>query len=100
MQDHGLYSTLKDFHCSSDNCPYYGGIHPVGVRGHGDMYNAAAIPQALAEEVAEYVNAKFYMDRIRKTKFHPVDDDNNVVPPAVFAAVDAETDDISSESTF
>jgi len=33
-----------------------------------DKFNPAAIPEALAEEVAEYVSAKFCLDRIRYTK--------------------------------
>lgn len=32
------------------------------------MYNAAAIPQPLAEEVAHHVDSKFYQLRIRGTK--------------------------------
>ena len=64
--DFGLHSTLNEFTCEN-KCPYgkEGRVHPISVRGEGSMFNAAAIPQPLAEEVAEYVNAKFYQDRIR-----------------------------------
>jgi hypothetical protein len=48
-------------------CPYHGGLHPVGVRSNGHHYNAAAIPDALAEEVADEVFAIFQDGRIRKT---------------------------------
>ena len=70
--DFGLHSVLNEFKCEK-KCPYSierggSGVHPIGVRKYGTKYNAAAIPQALAEEVAEYVSAKFYFDRIRHTK--------------------------------
>jgi hypothetical protein len=38
----------------------------LGTRSHGQSFNAAAIPQKLAEEVAEYVHSKFYMDGISR----------------------------------
>jgi len=63
--DFGLYSNLAEFKCEKSKCPYSIGVHPISVRTEGKMFNASAIPQPLAEEVAEYVNAKFYQDRIR-----------------------------------
>lgn len=63
--DFGLMSSLSEFQCSK-KCPYYKkGVHPVTARGQGALYNAAAIPNPLAEEVAEYVHSKFVLDRIR-----------------------------------
>ena len=38
----------------------------MGARSHGRDYNAAAIPDALAEEVADEVAARFQEMRIRK----------------------------------
>lgn len=64
--DFGLQATLSEFTCEK-KCPYYGSSHPLGVRSHGNKFNAAAIPQPLAEEVAHYVDSKFYFDRIRYT---------------------------------
>jgi len=51
-------------------CPYglSGGVHPVGARSHGHQYNAAEIPQALAEEVADHAYTTMYKNRIRDTK--------------------------------
>jgi len=71
--DFALCSTLSEFKCGGDGqtrqrCPYAGGIHPIGARRDGRQYNAAAIPQPLAEEVAEHVHANFYQQRIRYTK--------------------------------
>lgn len=62
--DFGLKSTLSEFTCDN-KCPYFGGMHPINVRQHGYLYDSASIPQPLAEEVAEYINSKFYHDRIR-----------------------------------
>lgn len=67
-QDFELRGTLSEFVCGP-NCPYYNGVHPVGARANGLQYNAAAIPKYLAIEVAEHVHAKFYRERIRKTPF-------------------------------
>jgi hypothetical protein len=70
--DFGLWGRLSDFKCSARRCPYFkAGIHPMGCRSHGNKFNAAAIPNALAEEVAQYVDAKFYMDRVAYTKAAP-----------------------------
>ena len=66
-QDYGLHATLGEFRCER-KCPYKDGTHPIGARSQGNRFNAAAIPDALAEEVAEYVHAKFVLDRIRHTK--------------------------------
>ena len=38
------------------------------MRSNGTTFNAAAIPDALAEEVADYVHAKFVLDRIQYTE--------------------------------
>ena len=74
VQDFGLYAVLSEFTCDR-KCPHKGeGIHQISARQHGRLFNASAIPQALAEEVAEYVTAKFYMDRIRYTKEAVVND--------------------------
>lgn len=72
-QDYGLHSTLNEYRCSK-KCPYHGGLHPISARKQGSKFNAAAIPLDLAEEVAEYVNAKFVLDRIRHTKKASVDE--------------------------
>ncbi len=64
--DFRLHSTLGQYRCSEGKCPYYGRKHPISPREHGSRYNAAAIPQALAEEVAEHVNSVFYERRIRR----------------------------------
>lgn len=65
-QDFNLKSTLSEYQCGP-KCPYYQGLHPIGARSNGLHYNAAAIPKALAEEVAEHVHATMYQQRIRKT---------------------------------
>jgi hypothetical protein len=72
--DYGLSCSLGEFTCCK-KCPYNKGVHPIGVRKHGRMFNASAIPQPLAEEVAEYVNAKFYHDRIRYKEAAPPKDE-------------------------
>jgi hypothetical protein len=51
-----------------NKCPRFGGLHPIGARAHGRSWNAAAIPKALAEEVAEHVHSTFYERRIRYTE--------------------------------
>lgn len=61
--DEDLCSRLSKFRCSKNTCPYFNGVHPIGSRSHKE-YNPAAIPENLAEEVAHYVDTKFYMDRI------------------------------------
>ena len=58
---------LSEFRCEL-KCPYAGALHPISVRTEGTQFNAAEIPQVLAEEVADYVNATFYAKRIRYTK--------------------------------
>eukprot|EP00539_Tryblionella_compressa_P007495 CAMPEP_0178774030 /NCGR_PEP_ID=MMETSP0744-20121128/23417_1 /TAXON_ID=913974 /ORGANISM="Nitzschia punctata, Strain CCMP561" /LENGTH=157 /DNA_ID=CAMNT_0020430865 /DNA_START=8 /DNA_END=481 /DNA_ORIENTATION=+ len=64
--DFKLHSTLSEYRCET-KCPYFGGIHPVGARANGHQFNAAAIPEALAEEVADEVHSRFQDLRIRKT---------------------------------
>jgi hypothetical protein len=89
FQDYGLHSTLSEFRCEK-KCPYNDGAHPVSSRAHGNNFNAAAIPDALAEEVAEYVNAKFVLDRIRYTKMPLVpltEDDANTITSSEGTAV-------------
>ena len=75
---------LSEFTCER-KCPLKGGVHPISSRQHGHRFNAAAIPLALAEEVAEYVTSKFYFDRIRYTKEAKVTEDD--VDTAVARAV-------------
>ncbi|CAB9507585.1 expressed unknown protein [Seminavis robusta] len=58
-----LRNNLSYFSCR-DRC-VYNGYHAVGARANGHQYNAAAIPDFLAEEVAEYVSARFCLDYIR-----------------------------------
>lgn len=67
--DFNLHATLSDFKCKN-KCPYSsnGLLHPIGARSSGTFYNAAAIPQPLAEEVAQHVDSEFYRRRIRYTK--------------------------------
>jgi len=65
--DHGLIERLDTFKCGPHTCPYHDKEHPVGVKMHGRRYNAAAIPEALAEEIADYVHSTFYQRRIRQS---------------------------------
>ena len=68
QQDLNLSAKLSQFTCRNAKCPYkVDNQHPVGCRDDKN-YNAAAIPQFLAEEVADYVNAKFCLDQIRCSK--------------------------------
>lgn len=62
-----MRGTLSEFQCSN-KCPYYKGVHPIGARQNGSQYNSAAIPKALAEEVADHATSTFYDMRIRHTK--------------------------------
>ena len=64
--DFALQSNLGIFKCEN-KCRYYGKKNPVSVRG-SHLYDFSVIPPPLAEEVAEYVHAKFYIDRIRDKK--------------------------------
>ena len=67
--DFGLYSRLQDFRCRKGRCPYYEAqSHPISCRGNGNEFNAASIPEPLCEEVAQYVDSKFYMDGISYTQ--------------------------------
>ena len=65
-----LVTILRRFKCKPWTCSYYGvgRKHPFGARGNGQHYNFAAIPQPLAEEVAECVHSEFYNARIRYKK--------------------------------
>jgi hypothetical protein len=65
--DYGLYNRLSHFRCSENTCPYYNQIHPVGTKSHGQYFNSAAIPEKLAEFVAHYVDAKFFVDGVAAT---------------------------------
>lgn len=51
-----MFTELNVFKCSREKCNYHNKIHPIGVRGHGHFFNAAAIPRALAEGVADNVH--------------------------------------------
>ena len=57
---------MAQFECKK-HCPYgkTNSIHPISTRGHGSQYNAAAIPAALAEEVADTVHSILHQGRIR-----------------------------------
>jgi hypothetical protein len=70
--DVGLHSTLLPYKCCPTKCRWSKKeqVHPYGVRQSGHIYNAAAIPKALCELVAKYVDSKFFLDRIRHTKQH------------------------------
>lgn len=69
--DYQLSARLGEWTCRKDKCPaMVGGTHPGGCR-NSKNYNAAMIPQVLAEEVADYVHSKFCMDRVAKKKDSP-----------------------------
>jgi len=65
--DYGLKNSLQEYTCEG-RCQFGGrrGKHLLQVN-HG-THDCSVIPQPLAEEVAEYINAKFVIDRIRKRK--------------------------------
>jgi hypothetical protein len=64
----GLKCNLSEFTCKK-MCPYHEEKqHPTSVRQSSQLYDFSVIPQPLAEEVAEYVHAQFYNDRIRHRK--------------------------------
>ena len=63
-----LHSRLTLWICRGDECPFKeGDTHPGGCRDDKG-FNPAAIPQILAEEVADYVNSRFIIDRIKAKK--------------------------------
>ena len=62
--DHRLMTTLSHFTCKN-KCPYHGQKHLANVRRDGSRFDFSAIPQPLAEEVAEYVHSKFYQDHVQ-----------------------------------
>lgn len=67
--DMELYGRLSLWTCREDECPFkVDDTHPGGCRDDKD-YNPAAIPQVLAEEVADYVNSRFIIDRIKAKKY-------------------------------
>jgi len=71
--DWGLKTSLQDFTCKK-KCQLGKGHH---IGGFLDRNDCGVIPQPLAEEVAEYVNAKFFMDRIRKRKAALLNDEED-----------------------
>jgi len=71
--DWGLKTSLQEFTCKK-KCQFGFGNHIGHVSDGNDV---GVIPEPLAEEVAEYVNAKFFIDRIRKQKAALVNDDED-----------------------
>lgn len=73
--DHNLRSRLQVYNCS-ERCPYgkAGESHPVDLRSTAHEFDYSSIPEALAEEVAEYANSKFCLDNLRRTKAVPPED--------------------------
>ena len=67
--DYELFSRLNDQHfkCTKDTCPYFSGRHPEQVRGDSKL-DHSAIPSALAEEVADYMQSKCYWNRVNYRK--------------------------------
>lgn len=61
-----MWADLGVYRCSKTTCPYYPSKHPFSARNDGNVFNAAAIPQALAETVAESVVTTFKQRRIRQ----------------------------------
>jgi hypothetical protein len=58
-----LYSRLNTFRCTEETCSFCLSSH-AGCRAYGKYYNAAAIPPALAEEVAKHVDATRFLKNI------------------------------------
>lgn len=57
------------FRCTPRTCPYYNQNHPDSARdGKLRGINYAAIPRALAEQVAAVVDSKLILDQVRFTK--------------------------------
>jgi len=71
--DWGLRTSLQEFTCK-ENCQFGVGHH---IRHVSDENGVGVIPEPLAEEIAEYINAKFVIDRIRKQKAALVNDDED-----------------------
>jgi len=65
--DFGLRDTLVQFRCA-ERCSVGGKGNHESVQGNGHVNDYGVIPQPLAEEVASYVDAKFVMERIRRTE--------------------------------
>jgi hypothetical protein len=68
--DFALRGNLGRFRCNP-LCQVDGNHLPVQQSSH--LYDFGAIPQALAEEVAEHVHSKFNLDGIRLRKAAPPD---------------------------
>lgn len=70
--DHSLRSRLSRYNCS-EMCPYGNSEngHPVDLQQSLSQFDFSAIPEALAEEVAEYVDSKFCLDNLRQSKTVP-----------------------------
>lgn len=65
--DFGLRDSLAQFRCE-ERCHVGGRGNHEGIQGQCHRYDFGVIPQPLAEEVAAYVDAKFIINRIRRTK--------------------------------
>jgi len=65
--DFGLKSSLQEYTCEK-KCKYYGRNAKHILQVNDRTHDCSVIPQPLAEEVAEYINAKFVRNRIRKIK--------------------------------
>lgn len=65
--DKGLRDALSKFTCEK-KCPYHKKRHPANVRRDGSKVDFSVIPHPLAEEVAEYVESKFYENRVQDRK--------------------------------
>lgn len=72
--DFGLRDTLMDFRCNI-GCSMGGKRNHESVQSNRCTIDYGVIPQPLAEEVAEYVNAKFNQDRIRRREAKKPNDD-------------------------
>ena len=62
-----MRSELSEYVCTPETCKYYKN-HPVGHQTHKNSCNTAAIPQGLAEEVAEWVHFRMLEQRVHKTE--------------------------------
>ena len=68
--DFALRDSLMHFNCKT-NCRVGGRGHHEYVTKNISVFDYSVIPQPLAEEVASYVDAKFVLDRIRRTPAAP-----------------------------
>ena len=62
-----MRSELSEYVCTPETCKYYKN-HPVGHQTHKKSCDTAAIPQGLAEEVAEWVHFSMLEKRVHKTE--------------------------------